>query len=401
VLTPGGITPHEVMLWAAAVYWSAAIGLLLVSTLATIVQPWLARRRATNEVQPPVSIALPVKLLEDNFGLAQESVFAQDYPEYEVLASATDPDSPAARMMGAIFARHPHVTARFLHSTAHFAKSPKVDNLVAPFTAAAHDVIFMKDCNAVLQADDLAQHMRHLTEKIGLVCAIPFGAGPANFAAHIEASILNGPHARMLYLASCLGQGFGVGKIMLFRRSDFFRAGGFDAIAHTVGEDNAAAKAMARIGLRTVFSHRPVRQELGRRSFTDVYQRQLRWYIIRRGDVLLSFLLEPFCQAIPALFAASVAAPLAGLSGATGVGATLILWLTMETLLSFLKGWRLSWAAPAVFMLREAVMLMVWLHAWTTSRVVWAKESFDARAGAVPPHGGKRLDPPLPARKEG
>ena len=121
----------------------------------------------------------------------------------------------------------------------------------------------MKDANAVLEPDDLAQHMRQLTEKVGLVCAIPYGAKAENIGAHIEASIPNGPHARMLYLASAFGHGFGVGKIMLFRRGDFLRAGGFRAISYTVGEDNAMAKAMARIGSRTVFSHRAVRQELG------------------------------------------------------------------------------------------------------------------------------------------
>ena len=171
---------------------------------------------------------------------------------------------------------------RFLRSTAKFAKSPKVDNLVAPFTQATHDTILMKDANAILEPDDLAEHMRHLNADVGLVCAIPYGANSENLAAHVEASILNGPHARMLFWASALGHGFGVGKIMLFRRGDFLRAGGFDAISHTVGEDNAMAKALARIGLRTVFSHRPVRQELGRRTFGDVYQRQLRWSVIRR-----------------------------------------------------------------------------------------------------------------------
>ena len=35
-----------------------------------------------------------------------------------------------------------------------------------------------------------------------------------DFAAHVEAAIINGPHARMLFSASCLGQGHGVGKIM-------------------------------------------------------------------------------------------------------------------------------------------------------------------------------------------
>ncbi len=370
--------------WVAAFYWVVAVLLLVISCVATVLQPWLTERRAKNRMQPPVSVVLPVKLLEDNFELAQESIFRQHYPDFEALASAVDMDSDASRLMRAIFARHPEVTTRFLPSTAKAAKSPKVDNLVAPFTDATHDTIFMKDANAVLEPDDLAQHLRQLTERVGLVCAIPYGTKAENFGAHIEASILNGPHARMLYLASALGHGFGVGKIMLFRRSDFLRAGGFGAISHTVGEDNAMAKAMARIGLRTVFSHRAVRQELGRRALIDVYQRQLRWSVIRRGDALLSFLAEPFCQAFPALIAASLAAPLVGFTPLGAVAATLFLWLTLETLLSFAKGWRISWATPAILLFREAVMLAVWLHAWTTSRVVWAKECFDARADVAP-----------------
>ena len=159
----------------------------------------------------------------------------------------------------------------------------------------------MKDANVVLRPDDLAEHIRQLGPEVGLVCAIPYCADTPYLASQVEASIVNGPHARMLYLASCLGQGYGVGKIMLFRRSDFLRAGGFGAISHTVGEDNALGHAFARIGLRTVFSHKSVRQDLGRRSFAEVYQRQLRWSVIRRGDAPLSFLFEPFCQATPAI----------------------------------------------------------------------------------------------------
>jgi len=277
-----------------------------------------------------------------------------------------------------------------VRSSAKIAASPKVDNLVAPFTQATYDTIFMKDANAVLERDDLAEHMRQLVPDVGLVCAIPYGANPKNIAAHVEAAILNGPHARMLFLASCFGKGFGVGKIMLFRRGDFLRAGGFAAISHTVGEDNAMASAFARIGLRTVFSHRPVRQELERRLFVDVYQRQLRWSVIRRGDALVSFLLEPICQALPALIAAALAASLAGLTPMAAVTGTTLLWLVVETQLSFVKGWRVIWAAPAIFFLREALMLAVWLHAWTTSQVVWAKTQFDARCDFAPPPGAAR-----------
>ena len=205
-------------------YWIIAVALLIVSVLATIAQPSLAARRAKNNTRPPVSVVLPVKMLEDNFELAQESVFSQNYPSFEAIASAVDLESDAARRMRALFARHPDVSTRFLHSTSKFALSPKVDNLVAPFNQATHDTIFMKDANAILAPDDLAEHIRQLKTGVGLVCAIPYGANPENIAAHVEASIMNGPHARMLYTASVLGQGFGVGKIMLFRRADFLRA---------------------------------------------------------------------------------------------------------------------------------------------------------------------------------
>jgi ceramide glucosyltransferase len=371
-------------LWTCAAYWLVAMALLLASTAATVLQPLIAARRALYAEQPPVSILTPVKALEDNFEGAQETIFLQEYPSFEVIASALDPEAPASRLMRRIIARHPERPTRFLQTSAGGAVSPKVDNLAAPIMQASNDVIFTKDANVVLLPGDLSAHMRQLTPEVGLVCAIPYAADPENFAAHVEASILNGPHARILYLTSCLGQGYGVGKIMLFRRSVFQRAGGVAAISHTVGEDNAMARAMARIGLRTVFSHRPVRQELGRRSWGTVFQRQLRWSVIRRDELLISFLLEPLSQAIPGFFAAYAAAPLVGAPPLLAVLVTCSAWLAAETLLSFIKGWRLSWAKPAIFLAREALMIIVWLRAWTASRVVWANALIDARKGASP-----------------
>ena len=188
----------------------------------------------------------------------------------------------------------------------------------------------MKDANVLLEPDALAEHMRQLNDDVGLVCGIPFCDQLDNFAAHVEAAIINGSHARMLYLASALGQGHGVGKIMLFRRTDFERAGGFTAIGHTVGEDNAMAKAMGRIGKRAVFSHRPVRQILGRRNFLDVYQRQMRWSVIRRKEEILSFLAEPICQALPAFIAAGLAALSQAVPALWWAGAGAVLYLSKD-----------------------------------------------------------------------
>lgn len=378
------------------VYWAIAVLLLVASVLATIVQPRLSERRATRTDQPPVSILLPVKLREPGFRRAQTSALSQDYPQFEAIASAVELRSPAIEEMRAIFAEYQNVPSRILHSAAKFAVSPKVDNLFAPLTEAANDVILVKDADVVLEKDDLAQLLRQLTGDVGLVCAIRHAAAPENLAAHVEAAILNGPHGRMLFLAAALGQGFCVGKIMLFRRSDFLRAGGFSAIAHTLGEDNAMAKAVKKIGLRCVFSHRTVRLELGVRTFLDVYNRQLRWSVIRRDEEPLSFSFEPLCQALPAFGAAFVAAPLLDVSPIAGASATFGLWFMLETVLSLIKGWKVPWLAPLVFFIREAVMLAVWLRAWTTNRVVWAKDTFDVRANG----GAGRFAPPI-VKEEG
>lgn len=373
-----------VIVWAAAIYWGVAVALLLLSVGATVLQPWIAGRHARRKDQPPVSIVLPVKQLEAGFDETQASAFRQVYPNFDITVATQEPDSPAVAHMQALFARFPDISSRLLRSTAKFAASPKVDNLYAPFMQAENDVILMKDSNVLLELDALAEHIRQLNDDVGLVCAIPYCARLDNFAAHVEAAIINGPHARMLFLASALGQGHGVGKIMLFRRSDFLRAGGFTAIAHTVGEDNAMAKAMRRIGQRAVFSHRPVRQELGARRFRDIYQRQLRWSVIRRNDEILSFIAEPVCQAAPAVVAAVIAAPLAGLTPLFAAILTFALWFGLETLLSMAKGWQLSWSAPAVFIVREAMMLSVWLRAWATDEVEWAQGKVLARVGSPP-----------------
>jgi ceramide glucosyltransferase len=374
----------------AAAFWCVSITLLLLSVVAALVQPWLAERRARRTDQPPVSIVLPVKSLEDGFDETQESVFAQNYPHIDVTAAAQETSSPALDHIRAIFARHPDVSTRILQSTAKFAASPKVDNLHAPFTLAANDTILMKDANVWLEPDALSEHIRQLNDTVGLVCGIPYCDRLDSFAAQVEAAIINNSHARMLYLASALGQGHGVGKIMLFRRSDFERAGGFSAIDHTVGEDNAMAKALERIGKKAVFSHRPVRQILGRRSFVDVYQRQLRWSVIRRKEELLSFLAEPICQALPALVAAGLAASRAGTSPATAIAATFGLWLGAETLLSVAKGWQLSPAAPVVLLVREALVVAVWVNAWMAEEVVWAngRVRVHARPPAAPEQEG-------------
>jgi ceramide glucosyltransferase len=364
------------LVYFAATWWClAAIG-LLAPAAGAILQPWFQKRRARRRDVPPISAVLPIKLVNPGFEAAQASILVQSYPEYEVLFSAAEAKSPAIDAVEALKFAHPQVASRTVQSHVDFAASPKLNTLATALAAARHDLILTKDSNIVLASDMMATMVENLTADVGLVCCVPVAERAEGFAGHIEAYLING-HARLLLAASLLGLGFGVGKVMLFRRSDLARVGGVEAVAYTIAEDTAISRGLAAIGLKTVFAHRAAQQIIGRRSLREIYERQLRWGVIRRAHEPLAFISEPFSFALPAALAGAVAAPLVDLHPAIAFVATLGTWFGVEIGVARVKGWEISRFAPAAFLGREILALTAWLRAWTTVRVVWANGHFE------------------------
>ena len=80
---------------------------------------------ATRKDRPPISAILPIKLLDPGFETAQASMFAQDYPAYEVLIGAAEQASPALDAARSIAAAHPDVPCRFVLSAGAASGQPK------------------------------------------------------------------------------------------------------------------------------------------------------------------------------------------------------------------------------------------------------------------------------------
>ncbi len=376
---PSTVTNH-LFDYVGAAWWMLASAIFAATVIAGLVQPIVQRRRATRTDQPPVSAILPIKLLNAGFEAAQLSVYDQDYPSYEVLMSAAERTSPAIDVARQIAACHPGVSSRFLWSPATEAVSPKLNNLFAPLAAARNDLILTKDSNITLERRSLAGFVRNLVPGAGLVVGVPVAVHAENLAGRIEAYLLNG-HARIQLTASALGLGFGIGKAMLFRNSDFVRAGGFAAINNSLAEDTALSRALARQGLKTVFSHETVAQEIGAPSFTGIYARQLRWSVIRRLHERFTYPLEPLISPLLAAFAGALAAPLVSCPAWFAFASTLFIWFCGETGFAYCKGWEVSVWSPLAFLGRDILALSSWLHAFATHQVVWAQVRFDARQG--------------------
>jgi ceramide glucosyltransferase len=368
--------------YVAAAWWLIGALALVLSALGALLQPWVQARRATNREAPPISAILPMKLVNPGFEIAQASIFTQAYPNYEVLFSAAEAKSAAIDIVGALRRAHLDVACRLVQSHVDFAVSPKLNTLATAFSVAQHDLVVTKDSNIVFAPGMFEALMQNLTPDVGLVCCVPVAENAEGLAGHIEAFLING-HARLLLTASVLGLGFGVGKVMAFRQSDLARAGGVEAVAYTIAEDTAISEGLAAIGLKTVFAHRTVSQEIGRRSIREIFDRQLRWGVIRRTHEPVAFGLEPLSCALPTALAGALAAPLVGVAPALVFAATLSAWFCVEIGVARVKGWEISAFAPAAFLGREILALAAWLRAWTTDRVVWANGRFDVFDGAA------------------
>jgi ceramide glucosyltransferase len=361
----------------AALWLAGAIGTLLASFGGALLQPALQRRRARRGDVPPVSLVLPVKLVNPGFERAQASAFSQDLPILEVLVGAAETASPAVAGMAALVATSA-APARMIHSPGIGAMSPKLDAISAPIAAANHDIIATKDSNITLSPDTLRVMLRSLGDGVGLVCAVPVAVRALSWAGRVEAVLIN-RDARLLLTASATGKGYGVGKVMLFRRSDLARAGGPAALAYTIAEDTALARAMATVGLRTAFAEVTVDQEIGARTLRDVYARQARWAVIRRAEEPVTFLLEPLACPLPAAVAGALAAPLLGVAPLVAASATLVGWYLLEVGVTALKRWEVAPWTPTAFIGRDLVLLAAWSRAWTTREVTWAGTRRDVR----------------------
>ncbi len=373
----------EILSLACLAWWCVSILLHVGSAVLAALRSSLQRQPVARADQPPVSLLIPIKQREPGLAAALASAFSQSYPRFEILISATERTSPALDLARRVQVRYPAVPCRIICSDNDLAASPKLNNLIAPLAGADHDLIFVVDSNVRLHKTQMAEVVGQFGPGTGLIAAASVGCRPANFAAEIECAFLNGYQSRLLLAAATLGWGFGNGKILLFDRRNFQKAGGVPAIAGAVAEDHALSKMLARMGLRTVMATSPATQFLGRRSFQQVWNRQLRWMVCRRVEEPLAFYLEPLLGALATTLAGAGAAPILGLPWWWIACATLAGWFLTEALFLTGKKWLPSAKAPAAWACRELLVPLLWIAAWRSTVVSWNEIRIDVRKESV------------------
>jgi ceramide glucosyltransferase len=348
------------------------VAVLFQLVSATVVIGRLRRARAPIPgMNVGISIIRPLCGLETFSEATLRSAFRLDYPRYEIIlcvASAADPIVPMVRRM---IEAHPNVPARLLVGNDPISGNPKLNNVVKGWAAAGHQWVVMADSNILMPPDYLNQLLGTWRADTGLVSSPAVGTEPQGLWGELECAFLNTHQARWQCFVDELGIGFAQGKTMLYRKELLEAAGGIRALAAELAEDAASTKIARRQGLRVRVVDTPFPQPLGRRTFTEVWRRQLRWARLRRDTFMLFYLPELLAGGLLPFAACGLLAGASDWPLPECLLAFAAIWYGAEALLASVAGWHLSWRSPAAWLLRDLLIPVLWAASWLGNGFVW------------------------------
>jgi ceramide glucosyltransferase len=329
------------------------------------------RNPAPGRILPPVSLVRPLCGIDNHAAATLSSTFELDYPRCEILFCVASPGDPVVPLVRALIAAHPDAGARLLIGDERVSNNPKLNNVLKGWHAAQHEWIILADANVLMPPDYLRSLFARWQADTGLVASPPIGSWPRGIWAEVECAFLNTYQARWQYVADSFGFGFAQGKTMLWRRGDLERAGGIEALAKEVAEDAAATKIVRAAGYKVRLAARPFPQPLGRRSASEVWNRQLRWARLRRASFFACFLPEALSGGLLPIVLMAAIAPALGLPRALSAISLAIVWYGGEMLLASIASWHLSLRYPFCCFLRDLLLPLLFVKALSGDDFAW------------------------------
>ena len=320
---------------------------------------------------PPISIVRPCCGIDNFCEETLGSSFRLDYPHYEVIFCVARGNDPVVPVLQKLIAANAGVPARLIIGDERVSANPKLNNCVRGWDAARYDWIILADSNVLMPRDYIQRLLAAWKPATGLVCSMPQGSHPTNVWAELEIAFLNTYQARWQYAADGVGTGFAQGKNMLWRRDILEAGGGIRALAAEIAEDAASTKVVRSAGLNINLIDSPFPRPLGKRTLRDIWNRQIRWARMRRKTFPLHFLPEILSgSATPAVIGA-YAGGLLGFNPLLAAALVLAVLYSGETALARSNRWYFSWRMPLLFLLRDAMLPVVYVDAWLVNDFVW------------------------------
>ncbi len=364
----------------------AAVGLsvqLYSMILAALYRKYGGRTRREVSDYPRVSILLPIKGADAEMERNLQALTKQDYPEYELLLAFSDRDDPVlplARQVANDSKIPVHILVDDEDDRALPGGNPKLTNLAKAYRAARYPVLVHVDANVVFEPHRLRSTIALMDSGTAIVSTTVLGVRPGGLAGHVECAFLNGQQARLLLAAAALRIPFAMGKILAYRRRDLENAGGFDLLLTELADDAAVASRVRKGGGKLRFDPNLLELPVGQRSWAEVWRRQHRWLVVRRGLVPHVFVSELLFSAVVTAAVCVGAGLCWGLGAGLSFGLWAVAWYGAEAGFLLLQRWPVSLISPVAWLLRDLAFPILWGWGLASRQVHWRGQTVSSSA---------------------
>ena len=253
--------------------------------------------------------------------------------------------------------------------------NPKMNNVRKGLEAASRPIVALCDAGVVLDSEVLGRIAASLSKEVGLVLALKAGETPENFAAEMERAYIDGHQAKFLFAADRIGIAVASGGVTVLSRETLQRIGNWQGFNRWIADDYSVVRSVRELGLATRLGDVMPQLPLGRRDWSVVWRRQVRWARTRlRLPVWPLVLWEPAIGW--AVSGIAGAAALGGLGAGPGVVFAGLLvhtvaWLSGEKWFMAGRGLSFGPRAAAAALLREALAPALMVSALSSRSIDW------------------------------
>lgn len=277
------------------------LGSLVYCALA-IIGAWRYKRSGAPKLTgfPPVTVLRPLAGAADNTEANLRSLFAQTYPDFEVLLSVHEPSDPAAPIARRVMAEFPRIPSRLVVAGVSPLPNAKVWSLRAMLPLARHEHLFMSDSDVSHTPDSLATVMAELAQPGVALITCPYrAAGGPRLWSRVESLGLNTDFlAGMLTQRLLNGMDFAVGPTIATRKTELEAIGGLEMLQRYLAEDFVMGNAMHARGRTVILSRSIIEHHIGNDRLISNWKHRLRWARSTRRSRPMGYIGEIFTKPV-------------------------------------------------------------------------------------------------------
>jgi ceramide glucosyltransferase len=262
------------------------LGIALIGCLITLSCLFLVRRfaididRPTEPASNAVTILKPLHGAEPGLYENLASFIDQDYPgPVQVVFGVTSATDPALPIVRRLIDQHPEHDLAMVIGSQTFANNGKVANLMGMSASIRHDLIVLSDSDMRVTPDYLAHVAEAATQpNVGLVTCLYRGEAERGLWSALSSMAIDFHFFPSVLLGMYLEKARPcMGATMAFSKQTLEAIGGFAAFGTCLADDYAIGEAVRATGQRVVIGRQVIAHRCTERSFTNLFQHELRW----------------------------------------------------------------------------------------------------------------------------